>query len=268
MTWAAKGYIFDIDGTLALAGPGGQGYEALPGAADVVSRLNAQAIPIIAYTNGTFHTPEVYRASLAAVGMDFKPGHVFTPASVAADYFVKRRIDRVQVLGTEGVIRPLIEAGIEVITPKDSFEYVPAVLVGWYPDFTMPDLESACRAIWAGAALFTTSKAPYFAGRGGRIIGISGAISAMLKSVTGKNIALIGKPSVIGIQMACERMRLRPADIAVVGDDPRLEIKMARRAGAHAIGVTTGIASRGDFMALPDDQKAHTVLASVGDLHG
>ena len=84
----------------------------------------------------------------------------------------------------------------------------------------------------------------------------------------GGRSTLLGKPSTLGVEMACNRMRLAPENIAVVGDDPKLEISMARRAGAYAIGVTTGIATREMFLALPDDLKAHEILASVGDLHG
>jgi len=44
------------------------------------------------------------------------------------------------------------------------------VLVGWYPDFTMPALEAACHAVWAGAALYSCSQSMFFAIADGRAL--------------------------------------------------------------------------------------------------
>jgi len=264
----AKGYIFDIDGTLALAAEGGKGYVALPGAAAAIARLTARGVPVIAYTNGTFHTPDEYRETLAAAGIELPKGRIMTPASVAADYFAGRNMRRLMVLGTSGVTAPLEAAGLEAVSPRDRPAKPDAMLIGWCPDFTYPDLEIVCRAVWAGTPLFATSLAPYFAGKNGRNIGISGAVAAMITHTTGEPATLLGKPSVLGVEMASRRMGLSPAEIAVVGDDPKLEMTMARRAGARAIGVTTGIATLADFMALPEEARAHEVLASLGDFHG
>jgi 4-nitrophenyl phosphatase len=54
--------------------------------------------------------------------------------------------------------------------------------------------------------------------------------------------------------------------MAVIGDDPHLEITMARRAGALAIGVTTGIADIAAFNAVDETMRAHHVVASLEGL--
>lgn len=98
------------------------------------------------------------------------------------------------------------------------------------------------------------------------MLGISGAIVAMVTSVTGRRATVLGKPSVQGVKIACTRMGLRTSDVAVLGDDPELEIAMARRAGAMAIGVLTGVANREAFLALPKAKSAHLILDSIADL--
>jgi NagD protein len=261
-----RGFVFDIDGTLALADPQGKGYKALPGAKEIVSGLNVAGVPAAAFTNGTLHTPAEYHAALSSIGIEFPLDRVMTPASTAAEYFVKKDIQRVLVLGIEGAIRPLEEAGLDIVRPDANLEGVQAVLIAWFPGFRLADLDAACRAVWAGAALFTVSNAPFFASRGGRMLGISGAIAAMVTSVTGRRAAVLGKPSIEGVKMACARMALRTSKIAVVGDDPELEIAMARRAGAMAIGVLTGVAGREAFLALPKTRSAHLILDSIADL--
>ena len=59
-----------------------------------------------------------------------------------------------------------------------------AVLAGGFPEFTMPALEAACHAVWAGAELYSCSQTPFFAVDGGRALGTSRAISAMIRSLT------------------------------------------------------------------------------------
>ena len=98
------------------------------------------------------------------------------------------------------------------------------------------------------------------------MLGISGAIAAMVHNVTGRRATLIGKPAVHGVRIACTLMGLRASNVVVVGDDPTLEISMARRAGARAVGVLTGIGDREAFHALPRGRAPQLILNSVADL--
>jgi NagD protein len=54
--------------------------------------------------------------------------------------------------------------------------------------------------------------------------------------------------------------------IGVVGDDPLVEMIMARRGGATGFGVTTGVATERDWAAQPSSRRPHRVLRNVGDL--
>ncbi len=186
-----------------------------------------------------------------------------TPAGVAARYLAEQGYKRVMVLGGEGTRVPLLEAGFDVVDPIAGEEPVEAVMTGWTPDFDVPKLEAICEAVWAGAKPFTASDAPFFAGAKGRMIGISGAIAAMVTRVTGESPVVLGKPSVLGLEMVAKLLGAEVTEIAVIGDDPLLEIKMARAAGALAIGVTTGISNADAFAAVEADFRAHQVLSSL-----
>ena len=204
-----------------------------------------------------------YYEQLAAAGLPFAPGRILTPASVAAHHLGALGLKKILLIAAEGVLVPVEAAGIATCAPGDPLTGVEAVLIGWQPDFSRKELDAVCTAIWAGAAFFATSLAPYFASANGRMIGISGAISAMVTSVTGKKPALLGKPGPIGLKMAASVLKASVASLVVVGDDPKLEILMARRGKAHAIGVTTGENDRAAFMALPEHQRAHEIYASL-----
>lgn len=259
----ARGFVFDIDGTLALADRQLNGYQPLPGALETLALLTERGTPYVAFTNGSTKTPLQLSQALAKAGFDLDPDRTLTPLSVAVSVFKRKRHKRILVLGVEGVWRPLAEAGFEIVRSPSRGDDADAVLIGWHPDFGLADLDAACRAVWAGAAFYTVSKAATLASRDGRTLGISGALSAAIASVTGKRATVVGKPSMTALKFACDRLQATPADVAVVGDDPSLENAMALRGGALSVGVHTGLSSAADFAALPDGGRPHLSLPGV-----
>ena len=53
----ARGFVFDIDGTLVLGDKNNKGLVPLPGAIELLSYLRDADIPFVAFTNGTLRTP-------------------------------------------------------------------------------------------------------------------------------------------------------------------------------------------------------------------
>ncbi|HLY54328.1 MAG TPA: HAD-IIA family hydrolase [Stellaceae bacterium] len=267
MIGGLRGFMFDVDGTLVLGDRSGHGYEVLPGAVDVLERLNRDGIPFVLLTNGSATPPAVQAAKLRDVGLPVADDRMLTPSSVVADYFRRRGIRRVLVLGTRGVGHALTELGIEVRHPGDfGAGEAEAVYVGWHPDCTMPDIEAAANAIWQGAGFYVASSVPFFATRGGRSIGYSHAIVAAIRSLTKTPAKILGKPSREAFRFVARRLGVPARAIGVVGDDPALEIGMARRAGATGFGVATGLTDRAAWLAQPPARQAHHVLDAVGDL--
>ena len=263
---AIRGAIFDIDGTLAMMDKSKGTYTALPGAVEILEICRDAGVPVVAYTNGTFFPPAHYYPLLADAGLIIAPDHVVTPASVASYYLKEQGYKRVMVLGDAGTRVPMEEAGFDVVDPVGGRKNVEVVLVGWTRNFGLVELEAVCEAIWAGAIPFTSSDAPFFASSKGRMLGVSGAISAMIAKVTGQSPTVLGKPSTLGMDMAAKLIARPPSEIAVIGDDPMLEIAMARKAGALAIGVATGIADTASFNAADPNLRAHQVIASLEEL--
>lgn len=261
-----QGFIFDLDGTLALGDARGRGLKALPNAIDVLARFNRAGIPFVVFTNGTLRTPEQTAAELRGAGFALSDKQVMTPSSVVADYFSERKVGPVLVLGCEGVWQPLAAAGIEVVLPPNYRGGVAAVYVGWYREFTMSCLEAAYDAVSRGAALFTASNVPFFATATGRGFGTSFAICAMLKALTKKRAKTLGKPSAEALKVASRRLGVPIARIAVVGDDPSCEIRLARYGKALAVGVTTGVTARAAFEAQKGKLRPDLVIDGVADL--
>jgi len=262
----ARGFIFDMDGTLVLGDRVNHGLRPLPGAVEMLDWVRGRGLPYVVFTNGTNRAPAHFASVLRDAGLDVPDELMMTPASSAVVMFTRRRYRRVMVLGGEGLAGPLRDAGIEVLPPAETAAGVDAVFVGWFPEFTMPALEAACHAVWAGAALFSASQTPFFASANGRALGTSRAISAMITSLTGCRLTVTGKPSLDALRAAATRLGVRPSDIAVVGDDPLLEVPMAHRGRALAIAVDTGLGDATAYDHLPDGRRPHLRLRGVDEL--
>lgn len=263
----AKGFIFDMDGTLVLGDRVNHGLRPLPGAAEMLEWVRGRGLPYVVFTNGTNRAPAHFARVLREAGLPVPDETMMTPASSAVIMFTKRGYQRVMVLGGDGLATPLREAGIEVAPPSEQdAAQVDAVLVGWFPEFTMPALEAACHAVWAGAALFSASQTPFFASANGRALGTSRAITAMIRSLTGCGLRITGKPSLDALRAAASRLGVKTADIAVVGDDPLLEVPMAHRGRALAIAVDTGLGDECAYDHLPAERQPHLRLRGVDEL--
>lgn len=260
-----RGFIFDMHGTLALGDPQDNGLRPLPGAVELAEWLTDRELPYVVCTSGTAKTPKKYTQELTAVGIDLPEEAMITPASVAAAVFARRRHHRVMALGNEGLMLPLREAGIDVFDPQ-ARPGVDAVMVGAYRDFAMDSLEAACHAVASGARLYAASLSPYYATVRGPTLGTSAAISAMIRSVTGCKVEVMGKPSRHVLNAAARSMGVRVAEVAVVGDDPRLEVPMALRGGAMAIAVETGLGGPHAFEGIPASRGPHLSVEHVGRL--
>jgi 4-nitrophenyl phosphatase len=261
----AQGFVFDMDGTLVLGDRHTHGLRPLPGAVEITSWATARGLPFVVFTNGTTRTPARLAAIMREIGFGLPDGAMMTPASSAVRVLGRQGHQRVMVLGGPGLTEPLQDGGFEVVPPTAGTT-ADAVLVGWFPEFTMPALEAACHAVWGGAQLYSASETPFFAVDGGRAIGTSRAISAMIKSLTGCVIRVVGKPSLDALCSVADRLGASPAQLAVVGDDPQLEVPMAHRGGALAIAVGTGLGGPGAYDAVPVSRRPHLQVRGVNEL--
>jgi ribonucleotide monophosphatase NagD (HAD superfamily) len=115
--------------------------------------------------------------------------------------------------------------------------------------------------------LYSASQTPFFAAAGGRALGTSRAICAMITSLTGCRLTVTGKPSLDALRAAAARLGGLPlSSLAVVGDDPLLEVPMAHRGKALAIAVDTGLAGADAYDHLPDGKRPHLHVRGVDEL--
>jgi NagD protein len=170
------------------------------------------------------------------------------------------------VLGVKGITEVLESAGIEALPPLRGTA-CDAVLAGWYrQELTFESLEAAVEAVAAGAKYYSASQSPYFATSEGRSLGSSRAISAVVHDLTGVQVEVVGKPSLQALRTSARLLGVEPSELAVVGDDPELEVPMAHKGGAFAVAVHTGIGHSESFTDVPERQRPHLDLPDLGAL--
>ncbi len=263
----AAGYIFDMDGTIALGDSKSGGHRALPHAIEVLQALKARGTPFVVFTNGTAKPPAAYAQSLRNAGFPVEDGQMLTPSSSAAVWLARTGLTKVRVLGNAGCAAPLIDAGLDVVGPADEGDGVQAVYTGWFREFGFEALEAGCHSLWNGAKLVTASNVPFFATENGRAIGASYPINVMLTAMTGKRPRILGKPSRVAFETAMKVMglpRSAAGNIVVVGDDPALEMRMANAVGAHSVGLATGMMALD--AVLPDKDRPSVLLTDLAPL--
>jgi HAD superfamily hydrolase (TIGR01450 family) len=264
---AIKGFMFDLDGTLLLSDRSLGGYEVLPGAVEVLAALAEKSIPYVVLTNGSAYPPPEQAQRLRGLGLAVADDRMFTPSSVAGDVMSRHGIRRVLVLGNRGVGYALTQSGIEtVFTGEPRAGEVDAVFVGWHPECHMKDIEAACQAIWSGAKLYVASDVPFFATRNGRSMGYSYAIVGAIRRMTKARMILTGKPSLHALRFIARKLGVPVRQVGVVGDDPAVEIIMARRGGATAFGVTTGVMKQQDWERETGKRRPHYVINDLREL--
>jgi 4-nitrophenyl phosphatase len=259
--------MFDLDGTLILSNRKLGSYQVIPGAVEVLNELERRGTPFLALTNGSAYPAAKQGPRLREVGLPIADGHLFTPNSVAGQVFAARGYQNVLVLGTPGVVEALEGHGVRCSQPGDEdAASADAVYTAWHPECSMADIHAAAGRVLDGAPFYTASDVPFFATKEGPAFGYSCAINGAIHRVTGVEPQVTGKPSQLAMDFVAAKLGLAASEIAVIGDDPKVEIEMAVLGGAIGVGVTSGTTSRDQWAAQGPERRPDYVIENVGAL--
>lgn len=244
-----EGLLIDLDGTLYTNdGP-------IEGAREALERLDRAGISYRFVTNATHRPRRVLAAHLQTLGISADEDRIFTPATAVAE---KLRAEGLSCF-------PLVEdalledlEGIQITGDSPG-----CVLVGNLGEgFTYGRLDAAFRHLMAGADLIGLSKNRYWQRAGGEPSLDAGPFVAALEYASGKSAIGVGKPERAFFELALRNLGLPPDAVAMVGDDPELDIGGARAAGLRGLLVETGRYQPG--AKLPD--RPDLIIESVARL--
>ncbi|MDQ3429883.1 MAG: TIGR01458 family HAD-type hydrolase [Actinomycetota bacterium] len=222
-----EGLLIDLDGTLYTNdGP-------VEGAREALERLDQSGLPYRFVTNATHEPRRKLAAHLKTLGFSAGEGRIFTPATAVAERL------RTEGLSCFPLVKDELLEDLEgVRITRDS---PGCVLVGNLGEgFTHGLLDTAFRHLMAGAELIALSKNRYWQRAGGELSLDAGPFVAALEYASGKRAIGVGKPERAFFELALRKLGLPPGTVAMVGDDPELDIGGAQAAGLRGILVETG----------------------------
>jgi len=251
-----EGYLLDLDGTVY------RGDRAVPGAAGAIAALRARGRRIAFLTNKPLHSREAYAEKLAELDIPASAADIVTSAAVLAQHLASGTPEaRVFAIGEPPLLAELERAGLVL---SDDPREVDVVVAAFDRTFDYRKLDIGFQAIKRGARFVATNPDRSCPVDGGEIPDAAGVIAA-LEATTGRSVdEVVGKPSLLIVGAALERLGL-PADrCAIVGDRLETDMAMGRAAGLTTILTLTGVTTR-EALAASRDGPAF-VIDSLADL--
>lgn len=236
---------FDLDGVIW------RGTAVLPGVPEALNDVVRRGLDLRYVSNNSTAHREVVSERLARLGLPAGTERVLTSAFVAG-WWLRERLPagaRVMVLGEEGLLRELREAGLDAFHAEDTgFDDPPpaAVVVGMDRRFTYETVAKAMSAIKGGALFVATNRDATFP-TPDRLVPGAGAVVAAVATAADKEPVVMGKPEPALAQSLVSVTGIAAEETLFVGDRLETDIAMASRAGMRSVMVLTGISSEADL---------------------
>lgn len=245
--------LLDLDGTLYL------GEKPIEGAAAFVERLRARGTPHYFLSNNSSRAPADYVERLRAIGVQADESQVILSTDGLIAYLKAKKIREVYAVGTDAMLRMLIDAGIACDAENPRY-----VALGYDTSLTYEKLRRAALHLQNGADLLATHRDLVCPTPDGPIPDI-GSMMALLETATGKKpIEIFGKPDPGMAEVALARHGVSPDRVAMIGDRLYTDGVMARRLGSRFVLVLSGETQRADVEDEAD--WPDLIVNSVADL--
>ena len=253
-----KHVVTDMDGVLY------RGDTPLPGVIETLNALGAKGIKVAYLTNNASQHREDLVAKMVRLGVPCTVDQMWGSAYTTARYLVQEAPDaRVCVVGTAGLIRELQEAGLTVAPTSAGATHVVAGL-DW--GLTYEKLKQAHYAICNGARFIATNLDATYPDTLSTTTPGGGAIVAALRTSTGVEPTVIGKPQTLGIAQIAASWGVEAHEMIAVGDRLDTDVAAAKAFGCLAILVLTGISSRAEAERATGVQKPDVILHDLAEL--
>jgi HAD superfamily hydrolase (TIGR01450 family) len=271
-----RAFVLDADGVLLYRGA------PIDGSVAALRTLRDRNIPYRVVTNFSLtHRSTLANTFAKLTGLPSEPDRIITAASAAAGYTAAHHPGgRLLVLASPDALHEW--DGQQTVTPEAADEpwaTVDAVVIGDAGDaLSFRNLDIAFRQLRAGAAFIAMHRNPWWVTERGPTLD-AGALVVGLEHALGRRAIVCGKPSPVVFREAVAELRadvaatggprLRVADVAMVGDDPKADIAAARRVGLRGVLVLTGKVSpaeagNGAFRADAVAENLAAIIAALG----
>lgn len=236
-----KGYLVDLDGTIYL------GNQPIAAGKRFVEHLQEKEIPFLFVTNNTTKSPEVVQKRLAdEFDIHVEKERVYTASLATIDYMKDdAKGNKVYVIGEAGLIDLILTAGF--IWDEKNPDYV---VVGLDSQVNYEKLTIATLAIQKGAKFIGTNSDKNLPTERGLVPG-AGALISLLETATQTQPTYVGKPEVVIMEKALDRIGLSKNEVLMVGDNYETDIRSGINNGIDTLLVLSGFTPKKAVDSLP-----------------
>jgi 4-nitrophenyl phosphatase len=231
---AFQRFVLDLDGVVWT------GDEPVPGAPETIRSLRDAGKRLAFVTNNSSQTHESYAKKLADVGAQGEESEIVTSADAVARLMESSipalRGRAAYVIGGPGLLERVAGLGVRISSGDDPSE-CSIVVVGWDRELTYEKLRRATLAIRAGATFIASNADATYPAPDGLWPGC-GATVAALRTSTGVEPIVAGKPKPLMLEVAQDRVGGSPA--LMIGDRIETDIVAAQAVGWPSTLVLTG----------------------------
>jgi glycerol-1-phosphatase len=256
------GLLLDLDGVVY------EDERPVPRAVEAIEAVRAGGLPVRFVTNNASRTPEQVAERLQRIGVPADPAEVLGSAQAAARVLADRDDvpagSTVGVIGADGLLVALREAGFRPV-PVTELDAAPAAVVqGFSPTLTWADLAHGTRWVregmpWVASNLDTTYPAATGIAPGNGLM-----VHAVAVASGRRPDAVAGKPLPHLFRTAAEDAGCRRP--LVVGDRLDTDVAGAVAAGQASALVLTGVHGLEDAVRAGAAERPELVLVDLGEL--
>ena len=235
-----KLFLLDMDGTLYLSD------RLFDGTLDFLDHVKKKGGRAVFMTNNSSRGLDAYIRRMAGFGIACGPEDFVTSTDATIRYLKDAYGPKTRyfVCGTESLKQQLRAAGLILAEENGAPETDPGdladvVLLGYDKELTYRKLEVCCILLSRGADYIATHPdlvCPTWYGSAPDC----GSIIALLKTATGREPLVLGKPQPAMVQLAMEKTGFSPDQTVVIGDRIYTDIACGVNAGVDTIFVLSG----------------------------
>jgi NagD protein len=248
-----KAWLMDMDGVLVRE------EEVIPGADELLARLQERSIPFLVLTNNSIYTRRDLAARLRTSGLDVPEESIWTSALATADFLQDQRPGGTAfVVGESGLSTALHQVGYTMTEREPDY-----VVLGETRTYSFERITRAIRLIEAGARFIATNPDATGPSQDGPLPA-TGSVAALISRATGVDPYFVGKPNPLMIRSALNALDVHSESTVMIGDRMDTDIVAGLEAGLETILVLTGISSGADIERHP--YRPARVVDSVAEL--
>ncbi|MEY4971924.1 MAG: hypothetical protein RL600_1045 [Actinomycetota bacterium] len=231
----------------------------LPGAAELISKWQAEDTPFLVLTNNSIYTPRDLSARLTAGGLNVPEDRIWTSALATAAFLDKQMPKgSAYVIGETGLTQALHDIGYTQTDNNPDY-----VVLGETRNFNFENLTKAIRLINAGARFIATNPDATGPSADGPLPA-TGSVAALITKATGMEPYIVGKPNPMMFRSAMRKIGAHSESTGMIGDRMDTDVVAGIEAGLHTVLVLTGIADDAEIRKYPF--RPTEILNSVADL--